>query len=312
VCGVDTGELNPIQQTVMSALAKKPDYTPTPPELADDVEHHLRDALEPVAARYSPDSPLWITKHALNTVHGCEAHHVASRNTFSWSIASVRGTVAHKAIELLLNMRVERTPGELVDDALDRIVESERGSASDFIASLSPAEQADLRASVVDLVTTYEDSFPKLESRWRPVMESPAKFTMFDGAVVLSTRADLVIGHPGYKVIIDMKTGRVTGAHRDDLRFYALVETLRARQAPRLTATFSLETQRIDTEDVTRNTLSAAVHRLVSAAQLLTELDRDKRTPTRRSGPACRWCPLAATCAEGTAYINGESDDPDL
>ena len=309
---MDDAELNPIQQSVLTALAKKPDYVPTSPDLADDVEHHLREALEPVVERYSPDSPLWITKHALNTVHGCEAHHVASRNTFSWSLASIRGTVAHKAIELLLNMRVARTPGELVDDALDRIVESERGSASDFLAQLSPAEQADLRSSVVDLVTTYEDSFPRLEQRWRPVMESSAKFTMFDGAVVLSTRADLVIGHPGYKVIIDLKTGRITGAHRDDLRFYALVETLRARQAPRLTATFSLETQRIDTEEVNRNTLSAAVHRLVSGAQLLTELDRDKRTPTRRSGPACRWCPLLDSCAEGTAYVNGESDDPDL
>lgn len=309
---MDEGGLNPIQQSVLSALAKKSDYVPTPPELADDVEHHLREALEPVVERYSPDSPLWITKHALNTVHGCEAHHVASRDSFSWSLASIRGTVAHKAIELLLNMRIARTPGELVDDALDRIVESERGSASDFLARLSPAEQADLRSSVVDLVTTYEDSFPRLEQRWRPVMESSAKFTMFDGAVVLSTRADLVIGHPGYKVIIDLKTGRITGAHRDDLRFYALVETLRARQAPRLTATFSLETQRIDTEEVNRNTLSAAVHRLVSGAQLLTELDRDKRTPTRRSGPVCRWCPLVDSCAEGTAYVNGESDDPDL
>ena len=308
---MDIEALNPIQQSVLSALAKKPNFAPTPPELADEVERHLVDALEPVAAHYSPDNALWITKHALGTVHGCEAHHVASRGSFSWSVASVRGTVAHKAIELLLNMRTERTPGELVDDALDRIVESERGTASQFVASLSPAEQAELRASVVDLVTTYQDSFPPLESKWRPVTESPAKVVLFGGAVVLSTRADLVIGHPGSKVIIDMKTGRITSGHREDLRFYALVETLRARQAPRLTATFSLETQRIDTEEVNRYTLSAAVHRLVSGAQLLTELDRDKRTPTRRSGPACRWCPLVDSCAEGTAYVNGESDDPD-
>jgi PD-(D/E)XK nuclease superfamily len=308
---MDTPALNPIQQSVLAALSKKPDYTPTPPELANNVEHHLYEALEPIADHYSPDNPLWITKHALNTVHGCEAHHVATRGSFAWSLASVRGTVAHKAIELLLNMRSSRTPGELVDDALDRIVESERGSASDFIAGLSPAEQADLRASVVDLVTTYEDSFPMLESRWRPVTESPAKVVLFDGAVVLSTRADLVIGHPGYKVIIDMKTGRITGGHREDLRFYALVETLRARQAPRLTATFSLETQRIDTEDVTINTLSAAVHRLVAGAQLLYELDHDKRAPQRRTGPPCRWCPIVGSCAEGTAYVTGETDDPD-
>ena len=71
-------------------------------------------------------------------MHGCEAHHVASRDSFAWTIASVRGTVAHKAIEILINTRTPRSPGEYVDDALDRIVESERGTASDFIASLSP------------------------------------------------------------------------------------------------------------------------------------------------------------------------------
>jgi len=134
--------LNPIQQSVLDALAKRPDFVPSTPELADEIEAHLVDALEPLANHYTPDKALFITKHKLGGVHACEAHHVASRDTFAWSIPSVRGTVAHKAIELLINLRTPRSPGELVDDALDRIVESERGTASDFVASLSPAEQA--------------------------------------------------------------------------------------------------------------------------------------------------------------------------
>ena len=305
---MEAAQFNPIQQMVFDTLAKRASFTPAPPELAAEVESHLVDALHPIATHYSRQNPLWITKHALSTVHGCEAHHVASRNTFSWTIASVRGTVAHKAIELLINMRTPRSPAELVDDALERIVESERGTASAFIASLSVGEQADLRSQVVDLVTKYEDSFPKLEPKWRPVVESNAKVELFDGAVVLSTRADLVIGNPGAKVIVDIKSSRIMASHREDLRFYALVETLRSRQAPRLAATFSLETQRIDAEDVTLQTLSVAVHRLVQGAQLLHELDAEKRSPTKRAGSTCYWCPLAESCDEGQQFLNGDSE----
>jgi hypothetical protein len=303
--------LNPIQQMVLDALAKKPDFSPSPPELAEEIEAHLTDALEPLAGFYTPDNALFVTKHKLGSVHACEAHHVASHDTFAWSIPSVRGTVAHKAIELLINVRTPRSPGELVDDALDRIVESERGTASDFVASLSPAEQAELRSAVVDLVTKYEDSFPPLKASWRPVVESSAKVNLFGGAIVLSTRSDLTIGQPGGKVIIDLKTGRITASHREDLRFYSLVETVKSRQTPRLTATFSLDSQRIDTEEVNVGTLRAAVRRLVEGAQLIDELDRQKRTPTRTPGAPCRWCPIASTCDVGTAYLNGESDDPD-
>ena len=173
------------------------------------------------------------------------------------------------------------------------------------------SEQAELRAAVVDLVTKYEDSFPPLKASWRPVVESSAKVNLFSGAIVLSTRSDLTIGQPGGKVIIDLKTGRITAGHREDLRFYSLVETVKSRQTPRLTATFSLDSQRIDTEDVNVGTLRAAVRRLVEGAQLIDELDRQKRTPTRTPGAPCRWCPIAATCDVGTAYLNGESDDPD-
>jgi hypothetical protein len=157
--------LNPIQQMVLDALAKRPDFAPSTPDLADDIEAHVSEALEPIAAHYTAERSLVIAKHSLNSVHGCEAQHVANRGKFAWSLPLVRGTVLHKAIELLINVRVPRTPSEIVDDALDRIVESEGKSASDYVASLSPAEQAELRATIVDLVTKYEDSFPPLKPR---------------------------------------------------------------------------------------------------------------------------------------------------
>ena len=88
-----------------------------------------------------------------------------------------------------------------------------------------------------------------------------------------------------------------------------MVETLKSRQTPRLTATFSLDSQRIDTEDVNIGTLRAAVRRLVEGAQLIDELDRQQRAPTRAPGPPCRWCPISVSCDVGTAYLNGDADD---
>jgi len=50
------------------------------------------------------------------------------------------------------------------------------------------------------------------------------------------------------------------------------------------------------------------VHRLVQGAQLLHELDKEKRAPTRRSGSTCYWCPLAANCSEGQEFLNGDRE----
>ena len=301
--------LNPIQQSVLDALAKKPDFVASSPELADEIEAHVTEALEPVARNYTADKPLVIAKHTLNSVHSCEAQHVANRGKFAWSLPLVRGTVLHKAIELLINSRTPRTPSEIVDDALDRIVETERGSASDYIATLSPAEQAELRATIVDLVTKYEDSFPPLKPEWRPVVESNAKVHLCDRSILLTARTDLTIGPPGSKVIIDLKTGRMNAAYREDLRFYALTETLKSRQTPRLTATFAVDSQRIDTEAVSIDTLRAAVRRLVEGAQLIDELDRQHRAPRKKTSFACRWCPLFENCDEGQAYLASDNDD---
>lgn len=303
--------LNPIQQMVLDALAKRPDFVPSTPDLADDIEAHVSEALEPIAAHYTAERSLVIAKHSLNSVHGCEAQHVANRGKFAWSLPLVRGTVLHKAIELLINVRVPRTPSEIVDDALDRIVESEGKSASDYVASLSPAEQAELRATIVDLVTKYEDSFPPLKPEWRPVVESNAKVHLCGGSIFLTARTDLTIGAPGSKVIIDLKTGRMSAAYREDLRFYSLVEILKSRQAPRLTATFTVDSQRIDTEAVSVDTLRAAVRRLVEGAQLLDELDRQHRPPTKKTSYACRWCPVLSSCDEGRAFLEADSDNPD-
>ncbi len=302
--------LNPMQQAVLDSLGKSADWRPLPTEVIENIRAKLHGELQAIADNLSPENALWVTKHKLTTVHGCEANHLASLNTFEWTIANVKGTVLHKAVELGRNWSGEIIPSQIVDEALVQLADDERGSAGPFIEQLTPAERAQLRSSSVDLFTKFDECFPPLKPAWRPVLESSARYEMFDRRINLSTRADLTLGPAGAKVIIDLKSGRFVPSHREELRFYALVEALRSGQAPRLLATYSLVTARADVEEVTEGVLQSATRKTVDGIRLIVELERDGRKPAVRPGSTCYWCPLIENCAEGIAYMN-RRQDPD-
>ena len=209
----------------------------------------------------------------------CEAHHLEP-DDFSWSPARAKGSVAHKAIQLLLNWRGEPAPADVVDEALARLADEER-SIGDYVAGLSEGEAADLRSQSVDLVTKFIECFPPLDRRWHPVTEAAAHHPV-DGPIVLRARVDLVIGKPhgseARKVIIDLKSGRVVDRHRQDLRFYALVETLCRGVPPRLLASFALDAGRPVVEVVTPALLRSTLRRTLDADRT------DGRTAHRRPG----------------------------
>lgn len=302
--------LNPNQQVVLDSLAVSPSWEPLPDDIADELEEMLTTELAPAAAHFSIDSPLRVTKHGLATIHGCEQHFLAERaQPFAWNVAMVRGTVAHKAIELLINWRGPVVPGELVDAAIDSIVHNPRETASDFIASLSGHELAELRGHAVQLVTVFIECWPPLRPQWRPIVEYNAKFSAFGGTILFTTRMDLVLGQPGRKAIIDLKSGYISTQHRDDLRFYALVETLRSRRAPRVLSTYSLEQARLDTEPVTADLLRAAVRRTAHGTNAMAEVISLQRAPVLRPGAQCRWCPLSDDCDTGREYLRQIASD---
>jgi CRISPR/Cas system-associated exonuclease Cas4 (RecB family) len=305
-----TGELNPMQQSVVDVLGKPAGWVPLPISVVESVREQIETALAPLAAKLTADRPLFISKSSLTTVHGCEAHYLASLDSFEWTILNVRGTVMHKAVELAINWRGSVEPAALVDEALARLEDEESRGPSEFIAQLSPGERAQLRSYAVDLYTKFEESFPPLKAAWRPVTESAARVELFKGLIFLSTRVDLTLGGPGSKVIIDLKSGRIYSNHREDLRFYALVESLRSGQPPRRLATYSLESARADVEEVTEGVLQAAVRRVVDGANAIYELTREEREPKLNPGSQCRWCPLKETCETGKQFLErGFEDD---
>ena len=304
-------ELNPLQQHVLDALGVPSGWAPMDPSVVADVEQQLEAALEPIRGLFTADKPLRVNKHQITTVHGCEKHHMLQRESpFAWNINTVRGTMAHKAIELLINWKGQVVPGEIVDAAITSVAENPRESASGFIISLSAHEMAELRGAIVTAVTNFIECFPPIKPAWRPVVEYPASYSLFDKSVILTSRMDLVMGGPGRKVIIDLKTGSLSRTHVDDLRFYALVETLRSRQPPRMLGSYSLESARLDEEDVTEGVLQSAVRRTANGVLLIADLVLKTREPDVRGGFQCRWCPELGSCATGQEFLRRlESDD---
>jgi hypothetical protein len=313
--GVDGAEstLTPTQQEVLAALGARLSERPSfDPRLRHELRAELEERLAPVADEVPEGDSLWLSKHALGGVHGCEAAYLAGEETpFAWSASTARGTVAHKAIELAINWRGEPAPGDLVDAALARLG-SGTDALGDWLQTQDEAERAELRSEAVERVAKFLECVPPLEARWRPVTESRLRAELCDDRVVLAGKVDLTIGRAdgvvAGKVVIDLKTGGFVPAHRDDLRFYALVETLRLGVPPRLVATVYLDSGRLQTEAVSEAVLAAALERTVRGAEALAELRTGSREPVLRPGPACRWCPLQADCGTGVAWLEQRAD----
>jgi hypothetical protein len=303
-------ELNPAQQDVVDLLGAPRGEWPTfDPEL----RHHLRTLLDEGLAPLVPEigeDTVWVSKYRLREVHGCEVRFVAEQEGFVPSAATARGAVTHKAIELTLNLPGDTPPLDLVDEAIARLQQSDAWLA-DWLTTCGDAERAEVRAEANDLLVKFLDCWPPLRSQWRPAPESRLNYDLFDGRIVLAGKVDLALGRAegdrAGKVLIDLKTGRFSPTHRDDLRFYALVETMRLGVPPRRLATHYLDSGRLQPEDVTVDLLEAAVARTIDGVTAMVELRDPHRALIKKPGPACGWCALADDCEEGQAWLTDEA-----
>ena len=306
--------LSPVQEDVLQVLGARPSERPEfDPRLRHELRAELEDRLTPVVGRMPDKDTLWLSKRALSTVHGCEGQYLAEEaETFAWTAATARGVVAHKAIELSINWRGDPAPGELVDEAIARLIASSDGVAG-YLGGLPEGERADLRSGAVERTTMFLECFPPLEPRWRPVTESRLRADLCGDRIVLRGKVDLTVGRAeglrAGKVLLDLKTGGFSPSHRDDLRFYALIETLRIGVPPRLLASYYLDGGRVQDETVSVAVLQTAMERVVQGAEAIVALRHEGRPPVLRAGPACRWCPILDECETGRRWIADRAEE---
>ncbi len=309
-------ELNPAQQRTLDALgatgAQRPVFDP---ELAPRLRADLEAGLAEVMGDLGPDEDLNLSKHLLGRVHGCEVRLLAedaADEPFTVTVPIARGSIAHKAVELGIHWSGEPLPLDLVDEAMASLAGSDHW-LTEFLQTCSEAERAELRSTASDRVAKFFECFPPLDARWRPVTESSQFVDLAGGRVRLRGKVDLTLGTArgmqAGKVIVDLKTGSPNPVHRDDLRFYALLDTLRLGVPPRLVASFYLDLAEARTEAVTEGVLDATVARTIDAAQRLAALRAGTVEPVYRPSYGCRWCVALPDCRVGRSWLTEETDE---
>lgn len=311
-----TAELNEAQQRVLDELGASAEHRPTFADgLAVGLRDRLRTSLNAVADQLEPDDSLYINKYLLSQVLSCEVRHLHERSKpFEWSVPVARGTVAHKAIELSVHWRTVPVANELVDEALGAL--SHDGSAiSEYLVNMPEAERAQLRSEAANATQAFLDGWPPLRAKpqWRPAVEVRGRYEFLDSRIILSGKVDLSLGGPSGdrsgRVFIDLKTGRRSRTHTDDLRYYALIETVRYGTPPRALASYYLDESRLSVETVTQDLLWAAVDRVVGGVERHAELLAGEDAPVYRPSFACSWCPLIGSCDAGKAFLADTAED---
>jgi len=315
-----SGALNEAQQRVIDELGATMAERPTFADgLAVGLRERINDGLQPALALLGDDDSVVISKFMLTQVLSCEPRflHENSR-PFEWSVPVARGTVAHKAVELSVHWRTTPVAVDLVEESLSTL--SHDGSPiSDYLRHLPEAERAQLRSEAVNATQAFLDGFPPLRTHphWRPAVEVRSRYELQGNRGVMMGKVDLSLGSPSGdrsgRVFIDLKTGRRAHSHRDDLRYYALIETIRYGTPPRMLASYYLDESRLSTEIVTNAVLWAAAERVVAATSRLIELtattSAEVPAPVYRPSLACRWCSLLRTCETGTRFLDDTHED---
>jgi PD-(D/E)XK nuclease superfamily protein len=301
-------ELTPVQERTLVDLMASDIPRPT---FRRDVASRLGTLIETLAAPSLSALPegqrIVLSKSGLTTLHArCEGLYLANAlgegGGFEFSLPLAIGKLVHKAVEAdVVGERLGEN--ELVEKALHRMLSADP-EFQRFFEELDEIERSELVGEAIRRVVLFRATLPPLQKSWAPVPELRIKHELLGGRLLLSGTVDLSLGKPrdetpmeGRRLFIELKTGIERPEFVDDLRFYALVATLRFGVPPFRVVTLMLEDGTYRFEDVTEDILEAAARRAAAAASRHVELLRDLE-PVLRPGPWCSWCPRRDTCPE--------------
>ncbi|HWC71419.1 MAG TPA: PD-(D/E)XK nuclease family protein [Actinomycetota bacterium] len=297
-------QLTDPQQRTLQNLIGTGDRPTFPPDLAQ----RLRDRIEGAARELQLAEQLWIGKEKLNQHGRCEGlfHAVLAGEAppFAHSARSAHGVLLHKAIEVEVGSREGMDPHEIARVAVDRVLEREE-RFGEYWRELPVSDQDDALMEVVRRVSLFQASFPPLKPLRRelaPISELRVRAELLGGDLVLSGQIDLVLGLPdrlepnrATRLVVDLKTGSAFPEYAEDMRFYALLMTLRFGVPPYRAASLFLESGTWQAEDVTEEILQHAADRAIEAARVAAALSNG-REPSLTPGAYCSWCPRAGVC----------------
>lgn len=278
------------------------------PVFATDLRQRLVDRIEGAARELELADGLWLGKEALNQLGRCEGRFAArlygEDPPFEHSLNTAAGVLVHKAIEVDVGAREELDPHAIATTAAERLAEREERFA-EFWHTRSAPEQDEILMDVVRKVTLFQASFPPLRELRRemaPVTELPVRAELAGGALTLSGKVDLVLGVPdrlepcrATRLAVDLKAGGAWPEYAEDMRFYALLLTLRFGVPPYRVASLFLDSGEWQAEEVSEDTLHHAADRVVAAARAARSI-LGGREPALTPGSWCAWCPRAFVC----------------
>lgn len=275
-------------------LGQRPTFAPDlPGRLRAQLEHGLGNFL--ASTRHSSDDPLVLSKFALGEVFRCERRYCsASEEQFRWNIPKARGTVLHKVLQASSASRARKMPSPvLVEQAIERLKRDPENSISVWLNELTEFELAELQVEVTELFIKVRADLPPLGLHWQPRAETRARAELCSGRCVCVAKFDLALGTPqgleARTFVVDFKTGGVRNQHQDDMRFYALIETLRSNIPPWRMAVYYIDTGTWICMDIDEEILGIAVRRTLDGAKKIAELSRGIRPPQACSHP-CSVC----------------------
>jgi len=287
------------------------------PQLRAELQERIAGAVETLQLA---ERQLFVNKHAISTVLGCEERWVRD-TAFAWSTRTAVGSIAHKAAELVLVGKLAGSPANAVDAALEVARHDQPdGDFARFLQLAGDGERAELRSRAITIVTSLTDAFPPIGGGWQARAEQLFRTAVGERTVTLSARPDLAFGRPvgpeARTLLVDFKAGLPSQTDLDDGRFYALVHTLVYGVAPWRVVTFYLAEATWVGEDIDADVLRAAVRRTSDAVEKMAALLCGGRVAALTPSPACRWCGVREACPGSREWdqraLAAEESDADL
>ncbi len=296
------------EHLVTDLLAWSRPRPPADPSLPAALLERLERGIAPAVATLPPDADVFVGAAGLEALV-CEGRYLDYLDApFRWTAASALGKLAHRAVEVDWKTDRSPSPATVVARVWEEIA-SDTGSLADYCNRLDAVDATRLRHDAEQLVTDVRDTWPVLPSSMQPRLEHPVRVTLAEGRVVMAGTPDLTLGRVRRDVcrmlLVDFKTGRrAPRRERDQLRFYALLLTLKYRVAPFRWAAYYVAEGAWEVEDLDPALLLAAADRVVAGVRAMVRLQTDpppEHALRLQAGPACQWCGRRPTCPAARA-----------